>query len=212
MSEIDESDLSVADVLPTGTVTLLLADVEGSTRLWQTVPDEMAAAIVRLDDVLSQIVPGHRGVRPVEQGEGDSFVLAFSRATDAVACALDLQREPLAPIRVRIGVHTGDVQLRDEGNYIGTTINKAARLRDLAHGGQTVLSGAAAELAADSLPPDAWISRTGNAPVARPAARRKGSAAVSSRRWRRVPAAAGGRGCSRWPPSGSLDELHRAAR
>ena len=161
MSEIDESDLSVADVLPTGTVTLLLADVEGSTRLWQTVPDEMAAAIVRLDDVLSQIVPGHRGVRPVEQGEGDSFVLAFSRATDAVACALDLQLEPLAPIRVRIGVHTGDVQLRDEGNYIGTTINKAARLRDLAHGGQTVLSGAAAELAADSLPPDAWITELG---------------------------------------------------
>lgn len=149
MSEIDESDLSVAEVLPTGTVTLLLADVEGSTRLWQTVPVEMAAAIARLDDVLSQIVPGHRGVRPVEQGEGDSFVLAFSRAADAVACALDLQRAPLAPIRVRIGVHTGDVQLRDEGNYIGTTINKAARLRDLAHGGQTVLSGAAAELVAD---------------------------------------------------------------
>ena len=99
MSEIDESDLSVADVLPTGTVTLLLADVEGSTRLWQTVPDEMAAAIVRLDDALGRIVPRHRGVRPVEQGEGDSFVLAFSRATDAVACALDLQREPLAPIK-----------------------------------------------------------------------------------------------------------------
>ena len=58
-------------------------------------------------------------------------------------------------------MHTGDVQLRDEGNYIGTTINKAARLRDLAHGGQTVLSGAAAELAADSLPPDAWITELG---------------------------------------------------
>ena len=57
MSEIDESDLSVADVLPTGTVTLLLADVEGWTRLWQTVPDEMAAAIVQLDDVLSRGVP-----------------------------------------------------------------------------------------------------------------------------------------------------------
>jgi predicted ATPase/class 3 adenylate cyclase/DNA-binding CsgD family transcriptional regulator len=157
MSEIDESDLSVADVLPTGTVTLLLADVEGSTRLWQTVPDEIAAAIARLDDVLGQIVPGHHGVRPVEQGEGDSFVLAFPRATDAVACALDLQRAPLAPIRVRIGVHTGDVQLRDEGNYIGTTINKTARLRDLGHGGQTLLSGAAAELVADNLPPNAWL-------------------------------------------------------
>ena len=161
MGEIDESDLSVAEVLPTGTVTLLLADVEGSTRLWQTAPAEMATAIARLDGLLSQIVPGHRGVRPVEQGEGDSFVLAFPRASDAVACALDLQRAPLVPIRVRIGVHTGDVQLRDEGNYIGTTINKAARLRDLAHGGQTVLSGAAAELVADSLPPGAWITELG---------------------------------------------------
>jgi predicted ATPase/class 3 adenylate cyclase/DNA-binding CsgD family transcriptional regulator len=161
MSETDESDLSVAEVLPTGTVTLLLADVESSTRLWQTVPDKMAAAIARLDDVLSQIVPGHRGVRPVEQGEGDSFVLAFPRTADAVACALDLQRAPLAPIRVRIGVHTGDVQLRDEGNYIGTTINKAARLRDLGHGGQTLLSGAAAELVADDLPPDAWLIELG---------------------------------------------------
>ncbi len=160
MSEIDESE-RVAAVLPTGTVTLLLADVEGSTRLWQTAPDEMADAVARLDDALSRIVAEHRRVRPVEQGEGDSFVLAFPRATDAVACALDLQRAPLAPIKIRIGVHTGDVQLRDEGNYIGTTINKAARLRDLAHGGQTVLSGAAAKLVADSLPTDAWITELG---------------------------------------------------
>jgi predicted ATPase/class 3 adenylate cyclase/DNA-binding CsgD family transcriptional regulator len=160
MSEIDESE-RVAEVLPTGTVTLLLADVEGSTRLWQTAPDEMADAVAQLDDALSRIVVEHRGVRPVEQGEGDSFVLAFPRATDAVACALDLQRTPLAPIKMRIGVHTGDVQLRDEGNYIGTTINKAARLRDLAHGGQTVLSGAAAELVADSLPPNAWVLELG---------------------------------------------------
>ena len=76
-------------------------------------------------------------MRPVEQGEGDSFVVAFARASDAVAAALELQRAPLAPIRLRIGVHTGEMQLRDEGNYIGPTINRTARLRDLAHGGQT---------------------------------------------------------------------------
>ena len=58
----------------------------------------------------------------MEQGEGDSFVVAFARASDAVECALELQRAPLAPIRLRIGVHTGEVQLRDEGNYIGPTI------------------------------------------------------------------------------------------
>ena len=128
--------------MPTGTVTLLLADVEGSTRLWETQPEEMTAAVARLDQTLSEVVAAHGGVRPVEQGEGDSFVVAFARASDAVACALELQRAPLAPIRLRIGLHTGEVQLRDEGNYIGPTINRTARLRDLAHGGQTVLSGA----------------------------------------------------------------------
>src|SRR5271154_3012169 len=158
---MDWSELDVSGLLPTGTVTLLLADVEGSTRLWQTQPDEMTAAVARLDRVGAEAVANHCGGRPVEQGEGDSFVLVFARAGDAVACALDLQRAPLAPIRMRIGVHTGDIQLRDEGNYIGTTINKTARVRDLAHGGQTVLSGAAAELVADSLPPDAWITELG---------------------------------------------------
>jgi class 3 adenylate cyclase len=67
-------------------------------------------------------------VRPVEQGEGDSFVAAFARASDAVACALDLQRAPLAPIRLRTGVHTGEVQLRDEGNYAGPTRSVRHRL------------------------------------------------------------------------------------
>ena len=78
--------------LPTGTVTLLLADVEGSTRLWQTQPEEMTAAIARLDRTVCDIIAAHHGVRPVEQGEGDSFVVAFARASDAVACALELQR------------------------------------------------------------------------------------------------------------------------
>jgi class 3 adenylate cyclase len=124
-----------SDVLPRGTVTLLLADVESSTRLWETQPDDMTAAFSRLDQALAELVAAHGGTRPVEQGEGDSFVVAFARASDAVQCALQLQRAPLAPIRLRIGVHSGEVQLRDEGNYIGPTINRTARLRDLAHGG-----------------------------------------------------------------------------
>ena len=126
--------------LPTGTVTLLLADVEGSTRLWQTQPDEMSAAVARLDARSADLIAAHDGVRPVEQGEGDSFVVAFARASDAVACALELQRAPFSPISLRIGLHTGEVRLRDEANYIGPTINRTARLRDLAHGGQTVIS------------------------------------------------------------------------
>ncbi|WP_407665394.1 adenylate/guanylate cyclase domain-containing protein, partial [Mycolicibacterium stellerae] len=152
---------SAVSELPTGTVTLLLADVEGSTRLWETQPDEMAAALGRLNDAVTRLVSGHDGVRPVEQGEGDSFVVAFARASDAVACALELQRAPLAPIRLRIGVHTGQIQLRDEGNYAGPTINRTARLRDLGHGGQTLLSGATEPLVVDWLPDDAWLTDLG---------------------------------------------------
>src|SRR3954454_25012432 len=81
MPLVDWSDVGVSE-LPTGTVTLLLADVEGSTRLWETQPDEMTAAIARLDEAVSDAIAVHDGVRPVEQGEGDSFVIAFGRASD----------------------------------------------------------------------------------------------------------------------------------
>jgi predicted ATPase/class 3 adenylate cyclase/DNA-binding CsgD family transcriptional regulator len=164
MSATEWSELAVSD-LPTGTVTLLLADVEGSTRLWQTRPDDMTSAVAALDRLLTETTAAHNGVRPVEQGEGDSFVVAFARATDAVACALELQRAPLSPIRMRIGLHTGEIQLRDEGNYIGPTINRAARLRDLAHGGQTVLSGATEPLVVDWLPTEAWLADLGTHPL-----------------------------------------------
>src|SRR6476659_6025969 len=159
------SDLGVSELLPTGTVTLLLADVEGSTRLWETQPEGMMAAIARLDCIVCEVIAAHDGVRPAEQGEGGSFVVAFGRASDAVACALALQRAPLAPIRLRIGVHTGAVQLREEGNYAGSTINRTARLRDLAHGGQTVLSGVTSYLVADLLPDGAWLNDLGIHPL-----------------------------------------------
>ena len=158
---VDWSELSVSGLLPTGTVTLLLADVEGSTRLWETQPDQMTAAMARMNATVSDTIATHGGVRPVEQGEGDSFVAAFARASDAVACALELQRAPLAPIRLRIGIHTGEIQLRDEGNYAGPTINRTARLRDLGHGGQTLLSGTTEDLVADRLPADAWLTDLG---------------------------------------------------
>jgi predicted ATPase/class 3 adenylate cyclase/DNA-binding CsgD family transcriptional regulator len=162
---VDWSELGVSGLLPTGTVTLLLADVEGSTRLWESQPAEMAAAIARLNQVVCDVIAAHDGVRPVEQGEGDSFVAAFARASDAVAAALELQRAPLAPIRLRIGMHTGEIQLRDESNYAGPTINRTARLRDLAHGGQTVLSGATEPLVADRLPERAWLTDLGTHPL-----------------------------------------------
>src|SRR5262245_3692387 len=162
---VNGSDVGESALLPTGTVTLLLADVEGSTRLWQSQPEEMAEAVAQLDRTVLEVSVAHDGVRPVEQGEGDSFVVAFARASDAVACALELQRAPLAPIRLRIGVHTGEVRLRDEGNYIGSTINRTARLRDLAYGGQTVLSGATEALVVDQLPPDVSLTDLGTHPL-----------------------------------------------
>src|SRR6202790_2756086 len=155
---VDWSDLGVSGLLPTGTVTLLLADVEGSTRLWETQAEVMTAAIARLNRVVCDVVAAHDGVRPVEQGEGDSFVAAFARASDAVAAALGLQRAPLAPIRLRVGVHTGEVQLRDESNYAGPTINRTARLRDLGHRGQTVRSGVTEGAVVDRLPADVWLT------------------------------------------------------
>jgi class 3 adenylate cyclase len=163
---LDWSELGVSGLLPTGMATLLLADVEGSTRLWETQPEEMTSAIARLNQTVSEVIAAHGGVRPVEQGEGDSFVAAFARASDAVACALELQRAPLAPIRLRIGLHTGEVQLRDEGNYAGPTINRTARLRDLAHGGQTVLSGITSDVVVDRLPAGCLADRSGQSPPA----------------------------------------------
>lgn len=143
--------------LPTGSVTLLLADIEGSTRLWERLPDQMAAALAAMDRKLAELVVVHNGVCPVEQGEGDSFVVAFSSPTDAIAFALALQQVSFGPIRLRIGVHTGDVRLRDEGKYMGPTVNRAARVRDLGHGGQTLLSGATVDLVRGMLPDRAWL-------------------------------------------------------
>jgi len=110
--------------LPTGTVTLLLGDVEGSTRLWEADPDAMRAAVEHHDTLVAETISRHHGIRPVDQGEGDSFFAVFERASDAVACALDLQRSSAAPLRVRLGIHTGEVTLRGEGNYAGPTVNR----------------------------------------------------------------------------------------
>src|SRR6202051_854780 len=108
---VDWSDFDVTGLLPTGTVTLLLADVEGSTRLWETQPEVMTAAIARLNRVVCEVVAAHDGVRPVEQGEGDSFVAAFARASDAVAAALQLQRGAVGPARPGRGGACRRVQL-----------------------------------------------------------------------------------------------------
>jgi predicted ATPase/class 3 adenylate cyclase/DNA-binding CsgD family transcriptional regulator len=153
MSSTFEHTSDVA--LPEGVVTLLLADIEGSTSLWETRPDEMTTAIKNYDAVVSTTIAAHGGIRPVEQGEGDSFVAAFTDAAEALRCALDLQRQLASgdfPFRVRMALHAGEVQRRNEGNYIGPTINRCARLRAIAHGGQTVVSRSVHALVNESLP------------------------------------------------------------
>ncbi len=125
LANLDVSEM-VESVLPTGTVTFLLTDIEGSTKLWEAGADETAASVARHYDLLESAIVLHGGVRPVEQGEGDSVVGAFARASDAVAAALDVQRafaqEPWpegGEVRVRMALHTGEIRLRDAGNYFG---------------------------------------------------------------------------------------------
>ncbi len=145
--------------LPVGTVTFMLTDVEGSTRLWESAPEAMSAAVARHYELLDAAIALHGGVRPLEQGEGDSVVAVFIRASDALAAALDVQRAfhseewpEGAPLRLRVALHTAEAQLRDEGNYFGQGVNRCARLRAVAHGGQVVLSRTACELVLDRLP------------------------------------------------------------
>lgn len=146
-----------AFALPVGTVTFLLTDVEGSTRMWSTEPPElMRAAIARHYQLLCDAVDAHGGVRPEEQGEGDSIVGAFARPSDALRAAtaaqLALASEPWptsTPVRVRMAIHTGEALLRDESNYAGQAIIRTARLRAVGHGGQVLVSHAARDLAVD---------------------------------------------------------------
>src|SRR4051812_7382941 len=133
----------------------------GPPRLWEQHGERMGAAVREHYAALDEAIARHGGVRPVEQGEGDSIVAAFSRASDAVAAALDAQRAMLAgagahaggpALRPRIAVHTAEAQLRDEGNYFGAALSRCARIRALAAGGQTLLSRTTHDLVIDRLP------------------------------------------------------------
>src|SRR5437016_8771240 len=157
-----------APELPVGVVTFLMTDVEGSTRLWRE-STEAAAVMRRHGELIGAAVARHGGVQPLEQGEGDSTVAAFVRASDAVAAALDAQRalstEPWpdgARVLVRMAIHTGEASLRTAGAYGGSAIIRCARLRALAHGGQVVVSTATKEVAAGALPPGVMIAEVGS--------------------------------------------------
>ena len=154
--------------LPTGTVTFLLTDIEGSTGRWETAPGSMALAVSRHYAILELAITSRGGLLPVEQGEGDSVVGAFSRASDAVLAAFDAQLALAnenwpsgADVKVRMAVHTGEAQLRTEGNYFGQAVIRCARIRATGHGGQVLLSGASAALVADRLPDQASLRDLG---------------------------------------------------
>ena len=150
---------------PTGTVTLLFTDIEGSTRLWETQQPAMRAALTRHDALLRSAIRSHRG--HVFKTMGDAFCAAFHTAPDALGAALEAQRalhaEPWpngARLHVRMALHSGAAEVRD-GDYFGAPLNRVARLLAAGHGGQTLVSEATQDLARDHLPPLAGFKPLG---------------------------------------------------
>ncbi|QPG68766.1 BTAD domain-containing putative transcriptional regulator [Mycolicibacterium mucogenicum] len=151
----------------TRAVTFLLTDIEGSTAAWETDADAMAVALARHDELVGQIVTSHGGRLIKTRGEGDATFSVFDRPSAAAAAAIELQQAMAAegwalvdPMRIRVALHTGEAELRD-GDYFGRAVNRAARLRSIAEGGQILCSGATAELVIDSLSDDVALADLG---------------------------------------------------
>jgi predicted ATPase/class 3 adenylate cyclase len=141
---------------PSGTVTFLFTDIEGSTRLWQEHPAVMQAALARHDGLMREAIETNGGY--VFKTVGDAFYASFPTAPQALEAALDAQRslysEPWpseCPIRVRMALHTGAAEERG-GDYFGTALNRVARLLSAGHGGQVLVSAVTYELVRDALP------------------------------------------------------------
>jgi predicted ATPase/class 3 adenylate cyclase len=131
--------------LPGGTVTFLFTDIEGSTRLLQELGERYAEALAEHRRLLREAFQRHHGVEVDTQG--DAFFVAFERASDALAAAEDGQRALApGPVRVRIGLHSGEPVLTDEG-YVGIDVHRAARIASAGHGGQVLLSQSTRDLA-----------------------------------------------------------------
>jgi predicted ATPase/class 3 adenylate cyclase len=149
---------------PTGTLTFLFTDIEGSTQLWEQHPEAMQTALARHDAILRQVIETHGG--HVFKTVGDAFCAAFPSAPDAVSSALDAQRAIQSEnwgettIKVRMGLHSGAAEVRDN-DYFGPALNRVARLMSAGHGGQTLLSAITRELAQPNLPPDAELRDMG---------------------------------------------------
>jgi len=149
---------------PTGTVTFMFTDVEGSTRLWEESREAMQFALARHDAILRQAIESKGGY--IFATGGDAFSAAFQRVSDALEAALAaqvaLQGEPWPEIdlRVRMAVHVGEAEERG-GDYFGPTLNRTARVLSTAAGGEILVSSAIATVAVDSLPAEASLVDVG---------------------------------------------------
>jgi predicted ATPase/class 3 adenylate cyclase len=142
---------------PSGTVTFLLTDLEGSTRLWEDDPEAMTAAMVRHDELLEKAIAANHGF--VFARMGDGMAVAFATAGDAVSAALAIKsalaEEPwrsASSLRARIGLHTAEAAIVDDSGYASLPINRCSRLMSAAHGGQIVITGATEALVRGQLP------------------------------------------------------------
>ena len=142
--------------LPTGTVTFLFTDIEGSTQLWEKYPEAMKDALATHDSLLREAIEANGG--QVIKTTGDGIHGVFEKAVDAVHATLTAQRALKdsilnPPIKVRMGLHTGEAELRSD-DYYGQALNRAARIMASGYGGQVLLSSLTAELAREHLPAD----------------------------------------------------------
>ncbi len=165
MSEAPLRNAAGTDVPPSGTVTFLFTDIEGSTRLWEDHPDVMPEALAQHDAVLRNAVESAGG--HVVKTSGDGLFAAFRRVDAALMSALAVQRALAAaewgktgPLLVRVGLHTGDAEFR-AGDYHGQAVNRAARLMTAGHGGQVLVSEATASLVGEQLPEGAELIALG---------------------------------------------------
>ena len=145
----------------------MFTDIEGSTRLWESAPEETLRALARHDEMVAHAVTGHGGFIHKPRGEGDSQFAVFPGAANAVAAAVLIQQqffseawETPRPLKIRMALHTGEANLR-LGDYYGPEVNRTARLRSIAHGGQVLLSGTTWEVVQGELPDGVSIQDMG---------------------------------------------------
>src|SRR5258706_12378369 len=147
--------------LPAGTITFLFTDIEGSTKLWEQYPEAMKAALAKHDSILKEAVESNHGY--IIKTTGDGVHAVFMTAIDAINASIHAQRaltqtsEFLKNSEVlllaRIGLHTGEAELRDN-DYFGQTLNLAARIMSAGHGGQILISGITAQVSREHLSSD----------------------------------------------------------